>query len=45
MARCAGDLAEVARELGVSGTTLWRKMKRLGIDARDPRDPPSDLGD
>ena len=44
VARCAGDLAEVARELGVSGTTLWRKMKRLRIEARDPRDPPSGLG-
>ncbi len=34
MARCSGDLARVAREIGVSGTTLWRKMKRLGIEAR-----------
>jgi two-component system, NtrC family, response regulator HydG len=25
------DLARVADELGVSGTTLWRKMKRLGL--------------
>ena len=25
------DLAAVAEELGVSPTTLWRKMKRLGI--------------
>ena len=31
--RNAGDLVRVARELGVSGTTLWRKMKRLGIAA------------
>jgi two-component system response regulator HydG len=29
--RCGGDVARVAREIGVSGTTLWRKMKRLGI--------------
>jgi two-component system, NtrC family, response regulator HydG len=34
LARCAGDLGRVARELGVSGTTLWRKMKRLGIEGR-----------
>jgi two-component system response regulator HydG len=31
MARHPNDLAAVARELGVSGTTLWRKMKRLQI--------------
>jgi two-component system response regulator HydG len=30
------DLPQVARELGVSGTTLWRKMRRLGIEAREP---------
>jgi two-component system response regulator HydG len=34
LARHAGDLAAVARELGVSSTTLWRKMKRLGLGAR-----------
>jgi two-component system response regulator HydG len=32
--RCSGDLARVAREVGVSATTLWRKMKRLGIETR-----------
>jgi two-component system, NtrC family, response regulator HydG len=32
--RCSGDLARVAREVGVSATTLWRKMKRLGIEPR-----------
>jgi len=26
-----GDLAGVAEELGISSTTLWRKMKRLGL--------------
>jgi two-component system response regulator HydG len=34
LARSGGDLRKVARELGVSGTTLWRKMKRLGLEAR-----------
>ena len=33
--RCSGDLSRVARELAVSSTTLWRKMKRLGIGGRD----------
>jgi len=32
--RCDGDLGRVARDLGVSATTLWRKMKRLGIPGR-----------
>ena len=32
LVRCAGDLGRVARELAVSSTTLWRKMKRLGIE-------------
>ncbi len=34
LARSGGDLGRVARELGVSATTLWRKMKRLGLEAR-----------
>ena len=34
VARCEGDLSRVARELGVSATTLWRKMKRLGVASR-----------
>jgi two-component system response regulator HydG len=33
--RCHGDLGQVARELAISSTTLWRKMKRHGIGARD----------
>ena len=36
--RCGGDLGRVARELGVSSTTLWRKMKRLGL-ARGGEEP------
>jgi two-component system, NtrC family, response regulator HydG len=31
LARCGGSLEKVARELDVSTTTLWRKMKRLGL--------------
>lgn len=30
-----GRVEETARELGISRTTLWRKMKKLGIDARE----------
>ena len=33
--RCGGDLGEVARQLGVSSTTLWRKMKRHGLPGRE----------
>ncbi|HET9596120.1 MAG TPA: sigma-54 dependent transcriptional regulator [Anaeromyxobacteraceae bacterium] len=29
--RAHGDLGRVARELAISSTTLWRKMKRLGL--------------
>jgi len=32
--RCEGDLGLVAVELGISSTTLWRKMKRLDVTAR-----------
>ena len=31
MERNEGQLEKVARELNVSSTTLWRKMKRLGL--------------
>ncbi len=33
LARSGGDLARVAKELAVSSTTLWRKMKRIGLGA------------
>jgi two-component system, NtrC family, response regulator HydG len=31
LVRLGGDQGRVARELGISTTTLWRKMKRLGV--------------
>jgi two-component system response regulator HydG len=31
--RCRGDKKACARILEISDTTLWRKMKRLGIEA------------
>jgi two-component system response regulator HydG len=36
LSRHPSDLARVARELGISATTLWRKMKRHGIDGAPP---------
>lgn len=30
-----GRVEETARDLGISRTTLWRKMKKLAIDARE----------
>jgi two-component system response regulator HydG len=39
LVRCAGDLGLVARELEVSATTLWRKMKRLGVPTRGEPPP------
>ncbi len=40
LARCNGDPARAARELRVSSTTLWRRMKRLRIGERDRDDRP-----
>ncbi|HZZ84015.1 MAG TPA: sigma-54 dependent transcriptional regulator [Anaeromyxobacteraceae bacterium] len=40
--RLEGDLGRVARELGVSPTTLWRKMKRLGIPSKAGEPGPPD---
>ncbi|MBW2525268.1 MAG: sigma 54-interacting transcriptional regulator [Deltaproteobacteria bacterium] len=37
LARRGGALGKTARELGISRTTLWRKMKRFQIDAEDFR--------
>jgi two-component system response regulator HydG len=36
MERCQGDQGRVAKELGISPTTLWRRMKRLGLSADLP---------
>jgi len=36
LVRCGGDQGRVAQELDISATTLWRKMKRLGIEAGAP---------
>ena len=37
LAQKNGHLASTARELGISRTTLWRKMKRYAISADDYR--------
>jgi two-component system response regulator HydG len=38
LSRCQGELGRVAAELGISSTTLWRRMKRLGlsVDGAEP---------
>jgi two-component system response regulator HydG len=37
--RSPGDLSRVAESLGVSATTLWRKMKRLGLKTPSEEPP------
>jgi transcriptional regulator of acetoin/glycerol metabolism len=32
---CQGHVGEMAHYLGISRTTLWRKMKRFNIEADD----------
>jgi len=39
LGRTGGDLGRVARDLGISATTLWRKMKRLGLEAGESTRP------
>jgi len=34
---CGGNVSAMARSLGISRTTMWRKLKRLGISAQDFR--------
>ena len=33
-----GRMSEVARRLGIGRSTLYRKLKEMGIDAEDVRD-------
>jgi len=40
-----GDLARVAERLGISTTTLWRKMKRLGLKSPFGEVGPGDPGE
>ena len=37
LSRCSGSRAEAAAQLGLSKTTLWRRMKHYGI--RDRYEP------
>jgi transcriptional activator for dhaKLM operon len=32
---CHGRVGEMAQQLGIGRTTLWRKMKRLNVSAAD----------
>jgi PAS domain S-box-containing protein len=37
LTHCHGSVGKAAEELGISRTTLWRKMKRFGVSAEDHR--------
>ena len=39
LARCHGEISSTARELQVSRTTMWRLMKKHGIEAGRPPVP------
>lgn len=39
IARCRGNLAEVAKVLNIGRTTLWRKMRDYGIEKKPPGRP------
>ncbi|MFR4882106.1 MULTISPECIES: helix-turn-helix domain-containing protein [Lachnospiraceae] len=32
--RCQGNRNLAAKELGISTTTLWRRMKKYGVEAK-----------
>ncbi len=37
--KCGGSRARTAEELGISTTTLWRKMKKYGLELQDIDEP------
>jgi two-component system response regulator HydG len=41
--QCPNDLTKVSEVLGISATTLWRKMKRLGLKT-SAEEPPAEGG-
>ncbi len=42
--KCGGNHKAVAREMGISTTTLWRKMKKYGIANNYEYEPPNTEG-